>query len=210
MRKNMQRAACPVMSVAMGRAVATAVGTAVMLTIFLFAAAQPAGAQSAFDAGAGYTYIHTNAPAGNCGCFAMNGANGWLGFHLGHGIALVGELAVQHAGNIANTGADLTLTSFVAGPRYTSHAFGRLQPFAQVLIGGAHASGGLSPGSSGLGSSTGFAAIAGGGLEFKLSERVALRAIEADYYYTRFNNGTNDHQNNLRIGAGLLFRFGSR
>src|SRR5580704_528051 len=193
MRKNMQRAAL----------------FAVVLAAFLFAAI-PAAAQSAFDVGAGYTYVRTNAPAGDCGCFSMNGANGWVGFHLGHGVAIVGELAVQHAGNIANTGADLTLSSFLAGPRYTVHAFGRLQPFAQVLLGGAHASGGLSPSNSGYGSSNSFAAIAGGGLEFQLTERVAIRAIEADYYYTRFNNGTNDRQNNLRIGAGLVFRFGER
>jgi outer membrane immunogenic protein len=193
MRKNMQRAAL----------------FAVVLAAFLFAAI-PAAAQSAFDVGAGYTYVRTNAPAGDCGCFSMNGANGWVGFHLGHGVAIVGELAVQHAGNIANTGADLTLSSFLAGPRYTVHAFGRLQPFAQVLLGGAHASGGLSPSNSGFGSSNSFAAIAGGGLEFQLTERVAIRAIEADYYYTRFNNGTNDRQNNLRIGAGLVFRFGQR
>jgi outer membrane immunogenic protein len=193
MRKNMQRAAL----------------FAVMLAAFLFAA-KPAGAQSTLDIGAGYSYVHTNAPAGECGCFSMNGGYGWLGYHLGHGVAIVGELAVQHAGNIANTGADLTLTSFLAGPRYTVHEFGRLQPFVQVLLGGAHASGGLSPSSSGYGSSNSFAMIAGGGFEVRLTQRVTVRAIEADYYYTRFNNGTNDRQNNLRIGAGIVFRFGER
>ena len=172
--------------------------------------AKPAGGAKHVRVGGGYTYVHTNAPPGECGCFSMNGGNGWLGFHLGHGVAVVGEIAVQHASNIAGTSADLTLTSFTAGPRYTSYSFGRLQPFAQILLGGAHTSGGLSPGSSGYGSSNGFAMIAGGGLEIKLTESIALRAIEADYYYTRFNNGTNDHQNNLRIGAGLLIRFGSR
>lgn len=197
MQKNMRRAAC--------RAVVMAVMLAVSCVV-----AQPAAAQSTFEVGGGYTYVHTNAPPGECGCFSMNGANGWLGYHLGHGVAVVGEIAVQHASNIAGTSADLTLTSFTAGPRYTSYSFGRLQPFAQILLGGAHASGGLSPGSSGYGSSNGFAMIAGGGLEIKLTESIALRAIEADYCYTRFNNGTNDHQNNLRIGAGLLFRFGSR
>lgn len=39
----------------------------------------------------------------------MNGGYGWPGFHLGHSVAIVGEIAVQHAGNIANTGADLVL-----------------------------------------------------------------------------------------------------
>jgi outer membrane immunogenic protein len=71
--------------------------------------AQPAAAQSAFDVGAGYSYVHANAPAGECGCYSMNGGYGWLRFHLGHSVAIVGEIAVPRAGNIANTGADLVL-----------------------------------------------------------------------------------------------------
>jgi hypothetical protein len=35
-----------------------------------------------------------------------------------------------------------------------------------------------------------------------------LRAFEADYYLTRFDNGVNDHQNNLRIAAGVIIRLG--
>jgi hypothetical protein len=35
-----------------------------------------------------------------------------LGFHLVHGVAIVGEFAVQLAGNIANTDGDLTLACF--------------------------------------------------------------------------------------------------
>jgi len=73
-----------------------------------------------------------------------------------------------------------------------------------------NARGGVSPSSSGFGSSNSFAAIAGRGLEFQLCERVSLRAIEADCYYTRFNYRANDRQNNLRIGAGLVFHLGER
>ena len=49
---------------------------------------------------------------------------------------------------------------------------------------------------------------AGGGLDISLTRRIALRALEADYYLTRFDNGVNDHQNNLRIAAGVIVRFG--
>jgi hypothetical protein len=34
-----------------------------------------------------------------------------------------------------------------------------------------------------------------------------VRLIEADYLVTTFDNGVNNHQNNLRIGAGLVVRF---
>jgi len=163
------------------------------------------------DIGGGYTYVHANVPPGGCGCFSLNGGNVWAAFNLSREFAVVGEVSAQHGSNVAGTGADLTLTSYLFGPRYTVHKFGRLKPFAQGLLGGAHASGTLASGSSGLpGTPNAFAAVVGGGLDWKLSEHFSLRAIEADYYFTRFNNSVNDRQNNFRIGAGLIFRFGSR
>jgi hypothetical protein len=36
-----------------------------------------------------------------------------------------------------------------------------------------------------------------------------LRAIQADYYLTHFDNGVNTRQNNFRIGVGLVIRFGA-
>jgi hypothetical protein len=43
-----------------------------------------------------------------------------------------------------------------------------------------------------------------------LSPRIALRAIEADYFLTLLPNGTSDRQNNLRLSAGIVFRFGAQ
>jgi hypothetical protein len=47
----------------------------------------------------------------------------------------------------------------------------------------------------------------GGGLDLKLTHRWGLRAGEVDYYLTRFDNGSNDHQNNLPASAGVFVRF---
>jgi hypothetical protein len=58
------------------------------------------------------------------------------------------------------------------------------------------------------GSANAFAMTAGGGLDIGFTPHIALRAFEADYYLTRFENGTNDHQNNLRLGAGVMVRLG--
>jgi peptidoglycan-associated lipoprotein len=166
---------------------------------------------SLVDAGVDYSYVRSNAPAGGCGCFALNGGSGWAAFNFNRSIGVVGEIASQHASNISSTGDDLTLTFFLAGPRYTLNRMGRFAPFAQVLVGGAHAGGTLAPGSSGLpGPGNAFAMIAGGGLDIGVTRRIALRAFEADYYLTRFDNGVNDHQDNLRIGAGVVIRFGSK
>jgi len=174
-------------------------------------APRPALAQSRsrVDAGINYNYVRTNAPTGDCGCFAMNGGSGWVAINFSHSLGIVGEIASQHASNISNSGADLTLTSYLAGPRYTWGHVRHIAPFAQLLLGGAHASGSLAPGSSGLpGSANSFAMTAGGGLDIGLTRHFAVRVFEADYYLTRFENGVNDHQNNLRIAAGVIFRFG--
>jgi outer membrane immunogenic protein len=187
---------------------------ALVLLAFGFSAEVPrhalAQSGSRLEVGADYNYARSNAPTGGCGCFGLNGGSGWASFNFTHSLGVVGEIASQYASNISGTGADLTLTSYLAGPRYTWTHAGRLAPFAQVLVGGAHAGGTLSPGSSGLpGSANAFAMTAGGGVDVGLTRRFALRAFEADYYLTRFDNGVNDHQNNLRIGIGLVVRFGA-
>lgn len=180
---------------------------------FTAVAAVPARAQrgGGVDVGVDYNYVRANAPPGSCGCFALNGGNGWGAFNFSHSLGIVGEIASQHASNVLGSGADLTLTSYLVGPRYTLGHARHFAPFAQVLLGGAHASGNMAPGSSGLpGSANAFAMTAGGGLDISLTRRIALRAFEADYYLTRFDNGVSDQQNNLRIAAGVIVRFGRK
>ena len=109
---------------------------AVTLGFFVLTSA-PAAAQS-LDIGANYNYVHTNAPPGGCGCFALNGGSAWLGVNLTRSFGIVGEVASQHG---SDSSGDLMLTSYLAGPRYTVHGFDRFKPFGQVLVGGAHASG---------------------------------------------------------------------
>ena len=174
-------------------------------------ASRPVVAQSRsfVDAGVAYNYVRSNAPVGGCGCFSLNGGSVWVGFNLTRSVGIVGEIASQHASGIDSTGADLTLRSFLAGPRYTWTRARHFAPFVQMLLGGAHAGGTLAPGGSVLsGSANAFAMTLGGGLDIGLTRHIGVRAFQADYYLTHFDNGTNDHQNNLRIAAGVIFRFG--
>jgi outer membrane immunogenic protein len=155
-----------------------------------------------------YAWVHTNAPPGGCGCFSMNGANGSFAYRLTSSISVVGEAGAVTAGNVDATGLDLTLADYLAGARYSVRHFPRLTPFAQVLLGDAHASGGLSPGSLGIGSSNSFAMTAGGGLDVTLTHHFALRVFQTDYYLTLLPNRDDDHQNNFRFSAGIVYRFG--
>jgi outer membrane immunogenic protein len=157
----------------------------------------------ALKVGADYNYIRTNGPPGGCGCFSMNGGNAWVSVGLFHDVSAVAEVGSEGAHDIDGTGTSLTMTSYLFGPRYTLHKSRRIQPFGQALVGGAHANGSFIGGSSNA-----FASSVGGGLDLNWTAHFAVRAFEADYYFTHFDNGINDHQNNLRIGAGIVFRFG--
>ena len=138
----------------------------------------------------------------------MNGGNIWAAYSFSHSFSAVGEFSGQHAGNINATGEDLTLYSYLFGPRYTLRKSDRWLPFGQVLLGGAHASGTYEPSlSGGSGSYNSFSLVAGGGLDVDVTPHIGIRAMEADYYLTRFPNGVNERQNNLRISAGVVLRF---
>jgi outer membrane immunogenic protein len=161
-----------------------------------------------------YSYVHSNVPPGGCGCFSLNGGSATFSWPLGSGkFAIAGDINVVHAGSISSQGDSLTLSTYTAGGRYLPHlSHSALQPFGQALIGLAHSSGtlveGANPGSANAGAA--FAANIGGGLDLRAGSQFSVRLIEADYLFTTFDNGSNNHQNNIRIGVGFVFRLGNR
>jgi outer membrane immunogenic protein len=159
-----------------------------------------------------YTYVHTNAPPGGCGCFSMNGGSGSYAYHFGPQFATVIEVGAVHASKIDGTGLDLTLTSYLGGPRfYYRRPHARFVPYGQILLGAVRATGGLAPANSGgSSSSTVFGSTLGGGVEFNVSHAITLRVAQVDYFVTTFDNKADDHQNNLRISAGVAYHFGKR
>jgi outer membrane immunogenic protein len=173
-----------------------------------------------------YSYLHSNAPPGGCGCFNLNGGSATFAWRLRPessarfgGFSLVGDVTVAEAGTISSSGDSVTLSTFTAGGRYlptlghgTAAGHHALQPFGQALIGIAHSSGSLvegsNPGAANAGAA--FAANVGGGVDLRVDHRISIRLVEADYLLTTFDNGSNNHQNNLRISAGLVFHFGGK
>ncbi len=175
--------------------------------LLLFAAA-PAPAQDSprLEVSAGYTFVRANAPPGDCGCFSMNGGTAALAFNLTTRLGVVADFTAVHTGNVDATGEGLTLFSYLFGPRYSLRTGSRFIPFGEAFVGGAHASGLGYSGDAGPASA--FAAAAGGGLDFAVSRRVGVRLLEADYYFTHFQNAENSRENNLRLSFGVVFRFG--
>ena len=109
-------------------------------------------------------------------------------------------------------GHSLTLLTYLAGPRFRYvPARGRYVPFAEILVGGAHASGGLYAASgSSSGSANAFAVSMDGGVDVALNPRFALRLVQADYLLTLLPNGVNSRQNNFNLTTGIVIRFGGK
>ncbi len=187
------------------------VRTAILLAIslgLLSLSPSRASAQAPFEIelGATFSYVRGNAPPGVCGCFSMYGGGGWLGYNIISSLAVVGEVSSARTSKIGGNPAGLTLTSFVLGPQYSWHHANRTVPFAELLMGGAHASGALTSGTTGLtGSENALAMTFGGGVDIQLKSRVTLRALQVDYFLAGFANGSKNNQNNVRIGASIVF-----
>jgi opacity protein-like surface antigen len=108
------------------------------------------------------------------------------------------------------TNFDSNVYTFLFGPRISFRRNPRLTPFVHVLPGFAreHFSAATTfegASTTNSDSTTAFAMAAGGGLDVRLTEKLAFRVVQADYILTRFG-GTN--QSNARLTTGLVFRFG--
>jgi opacity protein-like surface antigen len=154
-----------------------------------------------------YTYVRVNLgggiPGQNC-----QGGGGSAAANLNSYFGIVGEFGGCKLTGLPS-GASAHVFTYLFGPRLTYRGSGKLEPFGEFLFGGAHI-GGTVFGSSG--SDNAFAMAIGGGADYKVSRNVALRLGQFDYLYTKFNEGTGlpQHQNNFRIQAGIVFRFGEK
>ncbi len=100
---------------------------------------------------------------------------------------------------------DANLHQFLGGVEFKDNARETsVKPFAHVLAGVGHARADVSNNTVSFDESeTGLAAAIGGGVDFRLSDRVDLRAVQFDYNPTR-DNGQTSH--NFRVGIGFIFR----
>jgi hypothetical protein len=157
-----------------------------------------------------YAYIRSNAPPAGSTSINLNGGSATFAWPLtSHDLSLVGDFMAAHSGGITASGYSLTLASYTAGVRYSPSFSQWAHPYGQALFGMAHASGSLVQAQTISVPNAGatFALNLGGGLTIRTHSRFSIRPIEVDYLLTTFKNGTNNHQNNVRIGSGLVFVF---
>jgi hypothetical protein len=143
------------------------------------------------------------------GSFWMQGGSIELGTNTWRGLGIAANVTGTHARAIDGTTIPLSIVTTTFGPRYRWHADHRVSIYGEGLIGEANGFKSLFPTVTGAQTSAnGLAAQAGGGLDYRISRHVAIRAVEAAWQHTQLPNGTNNIQNDLRLGVGISVRFG--
>lgn len=174
---------------------------AIVLFVCGFAAISAAQAPSG-NIYFGYQYYHT--PLSSIDTANLNGWNGSLEGKVFPFLGIVADLSGAYGSQNFPTGcaappcnAKVNEYNFLFGPR-ASFSLGKIRPFAEILIGAAHANT-----NQGAGSDTSFGTALGGGLDYRLFRMIGWR-LEADYVQTRFFSTT---QNNLRMSTGVVVHF---
>ena len=157
-----------------------------------------------------YSANRTSGLTGNS--FWMAGGKAEANAAITTQFSIVGELSGEHADSINAVHEGLSFVTYLFGPRYRFASHSRFTPFGQFLVGGVHGFDAFFPNTSSSGAPPDALALAaGGGLNARLTQRLALRACQVDYLQTHLPNDSGDRQNGLRLSAGIVFRFrGSR
>jgi outer membrane immunogenic protein len=155
----------------------------------------------------GYTFIHANAPPGQCDCFSASGGFGSAVFNTGHGFGIVADLNAIHAANIGGTSQSISVFNYLFGPRYSLRTLSeRFTPYVQMLGGRSQESSNYAA----VGTIAGSAFSVGGGVSTTLKPHLGWTIVEADWIQSRIPNAQNNLQNDLRVSTALTFRLGPR
>jgi opacity protein-like surface antigen len=173
----------------------------VLFGLAIFAATRTEAQENpTFDVAGTYEYIHLTGD--NCNGFGANAAanvNHWLG--------IVGDFGFCKDTSLP-TGFSSHYTNYLFGPRVSFRNYGRIVPYAQFLLGGAHNTFSETPPAGSLNTSANtFAYTLGAGTDFRLTPHISLRVIQFEYLHTDFG-GTK--QNNMRMETGLVYHFGGK
>ena len=144
---------------------------------------------------------------GVTGSFAYN-VNHWLGLtaEVG-GYNFTRQIYVLNGTNYTLGELKGSQETYLFGPRLNFRHFDHFVPFGEFLVGAAHGDTHL----TGDRAQTTFALALGGGVDVVLWKNVAWRFFEADYLLTNYSGpllSPSAHQNNFRIGSGVVLRWG--
>lgn len=152
----------------------------------------------------GYSFLHDqnrseNFPAGWVAS-ATGNVNRWIGVtaEVGGNYRTCDNCQRGPFTSQESRGTDLHLRvyTFMAGPRFAARAIPGVTPFAQILFGGAHISGGVEFDGA---LTSGLTYQPGGGVDIRVRPKVALR-LQGDYRVVR-TQGINGKQSRFLVGV---------
>jgi len=141
--------------------------------------------------------------------FWQQGGSVQLEGRFWRGLGAVADIGGLHTGNMHGSGVGLDMVTATFGPRYSYPL--RRRPYSiygQVLAGEANGFNSAFPGKNGVQTvANSLALLAGGGVNLHLKNHLSARLVEVDWLRTQVPNGSDNVQNDLRLGAGLVWRF---
>ena len=174
-----------------------------------------------------FMYIRTASPFQGANDFNCVGGGGTFAYNFSKYLGMAADLGGCKVLNQNDTiiGSQLNGNEFtyVFGPRVTLRNNSKFQPFFEVNFGGTRISVSCKNSAENCVNASGgntytknaFAMTAGGGFDFKLSNKFAIRLVQAEYLYTRFGNNcgfnfcnSNNSQNSFRLKSGIVISWG--
>lgn len=169
--------------------------------------AQNAASSGSLDLSVSFVALRS-LEAGTGQNFWSSGGSVEVGVDALHGLGIAANISGVRSASIGSGGVPLALVTETFGPRYRWHDGHRLSLYGEGLVGEVNGFHSLFPSTSGAQTSTtALASQLGGGSDLRLGHPLGLR-LSAAWERTQLPNSRDNVQNNLRLGAGLVLRFG--
>lgn len=160
-----------------------------------------------FEIAGMFNYANFN-PGDPFNPFNNYGGSGSFTWNVSRWVGLTEELGgLRYTRNVNGASPAGSQTTFLFGPRLNLRKFDYFVPFAEFLLGSDRVGRQM----TGDASQVAFALAAGGGVDIALTKNIAWRFAQIDYLMTTFHGsslGASGRQNSLRLGTGLVIRFG--
>lgn len=158
-----------------------------------------------YEIAGGYSFVRF-VPGEPFDAFNSHGGTGSFTYNAARWFGLTAEFGGYRFTN-SSSGASGVFTTYLFGPRFNLRRFDYFVPFGEALIGGSSAGVAL----VGNQKQNSFASALGGGVDVVITKNLAWRFVQIDYLVTDFAGtalGGNAHQNSVRLGTALVYRWG--
>jgi OmpA family len=154
-----------------------------------------------------FSYINFH-PGSGFNSFSNNGGTGSFTYNVSRWLGLNGEAGAYGFSRSVPTGSvEGGFQTYLFGPRLNLRRFDYFVPFAEFLVGGFRGDGQV----TGTSKQSSFALATGGGVDVVFTKNIAWRFAQIDYLMTNASGpflAASSRQNNLRLGSGLVIRWG--